>query len=133
MSFGSSPPIRRYNRRVAALMGGYVVLLVGAEKALRQPGFAPALRDAIAVLPALPVIGMFWAIGRLLVEMTDEYQRDRFVRQILWATAATLSVTTAWGFLEDVSGLPHFNPFFTAVLWFAALGLGACVRWVAER
>jgi len=79
-----------------------------------------------AVLPALPIIGIFVVIGRYLVEETDEYLRDQFVRKALIASGFTLSVATAWGFLENFDLVPHVYAYYAAILWFAGLGLGAC-------
>ena len=82
----------------------------------------------LAALPGLCVIGVFWAVGRLLVEETDEYQRMLLVRQSLVATAFALSIATMWGFLESVGLVSHVDAYFVAILWFAGLGVGSLVN-----
>ncbi|MEO5809175.1 MAG: hypothetical protein ABIR51_03745, partial [Sphingomicrobium sp.] len=84
----------------------------------------------LALLPAFSVSGVFWAVGRLLVEEEDEFQRMLLVRQSLVATAFALSIATAWGFLEAVDLVPHVDAYFIAILWFARLGVGSLVNWL---
>ncbi|MGI8931984.1 MAG: hypothetical protein ACR2FK_06375, partial [Sphingomicrobium sp.] len=76
------------------------------------------------------VLGVFWAVGRLLVEETDEYLRMLLVRQTLVATAFALSIATVWGFLEKAELVPHVDAFYIPVLWFAGLGVGSLVNWL---
>ena len=64
------------------------------------------------LLPALPIIGIFAAIGRYLVEEQDEYVRMLMVRQTLWASGFALSVATIWGFLENFGLVGHVDGLF---------------------
>jgi len=133
MSFlGMNAAQRRYNRGVILASLAYSVLLVSEQYALRYAHLGPAANYALAVLPALPIIGIFVLIGRYLVEEQDEYLRMRMIRQILWATGLTLTATTLWGFLED-AGLPHLPMFYVAVVWFAGLGIGGCGMNLRDR
>ena len=120
--------IKRYNRAVVALSLLYVGLLFTAQITISRNGLAGAPAYVVAVLPALPIIGIFAAIGRYLVEESDEYLRLLSVRQTLVASAMALSVATAWGFLESFDLAAHFDAYWIAVIWFAGLGLGACVN-----
>lgn len=99
---------RRYIRRFIAAMTAYVLLLV-AVIWLLQSAAAPSapLRYLLAVLPALPILAVVWALGRLLIEETDEVLRARVIQQLLWGSAFALSVSTVWGFLEQLGGAPH--------------------------
>ena len=72
---------RRYIGRIVIMMTAYVVFLIGAQLAFPSVERSPPLAYALAVLPALPLLGVFWAIGRLLVEERDEYLRNQLVRQ----------------------------------------------------
>ena len=76
------------------------------------------------MLPALPIIGIFGAIGRYLIEEQDEYVRMLMVRQTLWASAFALSVATTWGFLDSFGLVGHAEGYWIAILWFLGLGLG---------
>jgi hypothetical protein len=82
----------------------------------------------LAVLPALPLIGVVWAFGRLIVEQTDEYQRSLTVRQVLVATGFMLAVTSVWGFLETFGQVPHLPMYWAFIIWCAGLGVGSLVN-----
>jgi hypothetical protein len=114
-----------YNRRMLPLAAAYVVVMLGAilmHDRLHVSG--PALY-AIAVLPALPLIGVVWALGRFLVEETDEYQRALAVRKMLVATGFLLVVTTIWGFLEQFGLVAHLPAYWCFIVWCIGLGVGA--------
>ncbi|MEA1013922.1 hypothetical protein [Sphingosinicella sp. LY1275] len=120
--------LRRYNRAAIALCLAYVVLLFAAEIAIGKSGLSGPAAYGVAILPALPIIGMFGAIGRYLMEESDEYVRLLTVRQTLVASGLALSVATGWGFLESFDLAPHFDAYWIAVIWFAGLGVGSCVN-----
>ena len=120
--------IRRYNRAAITLSILYVALLFAAEIAIGRYRLSGPPAYLVAVLPALPIIGLFAAIGRYLVEESDEYVRMLQVRQTLVASALALSVATAWGFLESFDLAPHLDAYWIAVIWFAGLGVGACIN-----
>ena len=82
----------------------------------------------VAILPALPIIGIFAAIGRYLVEERDEYVRMLMVRQTLWASGFALSAATVWGFLESFNVAGHVDAYYIAVVWFFGLGIGAVIN-----
>src|SRR5690242_5120726 len=96
-----TPASKRYNWRVVWLMLGYALLLIGATYCFKLKLVSGAVAFLVAALPALPIIGIFVAIGRYLVEEQDEYVRMLMVRQILWASAFALSLATVWGFLDS--------------------------------
>jgi hypothetical protein len=123
MSNYRSPAMRRYLLRLAVATAAYLVTLAIAVRFVGV--VAGPLAYLLALLPGVSVAGMFWAIGRLLAEEQDEYQRMLLVRQSLVATGFTLSVVTIWGFLENFDLVPHVDAFFVAVLWFFGLGIGA--------
>ena len=128
-----SPAIRRYNARVLVLSIAYMALLFAAVYVFhhRPPHGLPAYLLAIA--PALPIVGMFAAIGRYLVEESDEYLRQLMVRQSLWASGFALSIATVWGFLESFDLVGHVEAFYVAVLWFGGLGLGGIANALTAR
>ena len=91
------------------------------------------LAVVVAILPALPIIGVFAAMGRYLVEETDEYIRMLTARQSFYATGFALSVATIWGFLESFEIVGHVESFYIAVLWFGGLGVGSCINTLTMR
>jgi hypothetical protein len=120
-----SPAWKRYNVRVIWLSLAYAVFLLFATYAFKHDLLSGGPAYVAAILPALPIIGIFAAIGMYLVEETDEYQRMLLVRQTLWASAFALSLATIWGFLESFGLAGHVDAFYIAVVWFLGLGLGA--------
>jgi hypothetical protein len=129
----SSPATRRYNRRVIFLSVVYAAVLIAAEYAFKHRMISGVVAWIVAALPALPIIGIFVAIGRLLVEETDEYLRMLMVRQSLWASGFALSLATLWGFLESFDLVGHIESYYVAVLWFGGLGLGSVMNRLTLR
>ena len=123
-----SPAVRQYNRRALWLSAFYALFLFATVYAFARDLLHGPLAYAAAILPALPIVGMFAAIGRYLIEEQDEYLRMLMVRQTLWASAFALSIATVWGFLESFGLVGHVEAFYIAVLWFGGLGLGACIN-----
>lgn len=121
-----SPAGRRYTVRLAVLMVVYALALVLANWMFKRDLAHGALAWVFAVLPALPIIGVFWAVMRFIIEETDEFLRLLLVRQCLVATGFCLTVVTirewlaAFGMISaDTAG------FGAAFFWFAGLGVGA--------
>ena len=120
--------IRRYNRRVIVLMLIYAAALMLAVYGFNHYLLRGPLAYVVAILPALPIIGVFAAMGRYLVEETDEYVRMLTVRQTPYATGFALSIATIWGFLEAFDLVGHIESYYIAVLWFGGLGFGSCMN-----
>lgn len=120
-----SPAQRRYNKHVVILSLVYAVTLIVVVTLFAQRLIGGPLAYLVGVLPALPIIGIFLAVGRYLIDEKDEYLRMLMVRQSLIASGFTLSVLTIWGFLESVDLVPHVDAYYAAVLWFVGLGIGA--------
>lgn len=126
MAMYKSPATRRYLIRLAVLMSLYVVLIFAAGWTFRHTGIAGVPAYALAIAPALPIIGVFWAVMRLLVEEPDEFIRMLQVRQCLFATGFCLTVMTIWEFLQNYDLVAQGNGGFgAAFFWFFGLGLGA--------
>ena len=127
----TSPAIRRYVIRIAALMSFYLVALLGASRAFRADLVSGPAAYVLAIVPALPIIGVFWAVMRLLVEEPDEFMRLLMVRQALIATGFCLTVMTIWEFLQNFDLIPPGNGGFgAAFFWFVGLGVGAFYNWL---
>ena len=123
-----NPVQRRYNRSVILLSLAYALILIGVITFFKNSSPTGLSAYAAAILPALPIIGLFFAMGRYLVDEQDEYLRMLTVRQTLWASGFMLSVATIWGFLENFDLVHHIDAYYAAVLWFGGLGLGACIN-----
>ncbi|WP_447764368.1 hypothetical protein [Sphingopyxis panaciterrae] len=126
MTMYKSPAIRRYTIRLVVLMTLYVILIFTAGWTFRHSDIAGVPAIALAIAPALPIIGVFWAVMRLLVEESDEFMRMLQVRQCLFATGFCLTVMTIWEFLQNYDLVPAGNGGFgAAFFWFVGLGFGA--------
>jgi hypothetical protein len=123
-----SPAWKRYNWRVVWLSFLYVAFLLAATYAFKHQLLSGSVAYVAAILPALPIIGIFAAMGRYLVEENDEYLRLILVRQTLWASGFALSVATIWGFLESFELAGHFDAYWVAVIWFFGLGVGSIMN-----
>lgn len=126
MAMYKSPATRRYLIRMAMLMTAYIVLIFAAGWTFRHTDIAGIPAYALAIAPALPIIGVFWAVMRMLIEEPDEFIRMLQVRQCLFATGFCLTVMTIWEFLQNYDlAAPGHAGFGAAFFWFIGLGLGA--------
>lgn len=128
-----SPAAKNYNVRVIWLTALYGVFLIGAVYGFKHHLLNGITGYVAAILPALPIIGIFAAMGRYLVEEQDEYIRSLMVRQTLWASAFTLSIATVWGFLESFELVGHVDSYMIAVVWFFGQGMGSVVSRLTGR
>ena len=119
---------KRYNWRVVWLSLVYSAFLIAAVYGFKHKLVPGSVQYLVAILPALPIIGIFVAIGRYLVEEQDEYVRMLMVRQTLWASSIALSAATIWGFLENFDLVGHADGYWVSVCWFFGLGVGGIVN-----
>lgn len=129
-----SPAMRRYTKRLSALMTAYVALIFAMGWLFRHAPPPAPWNAVLAILPALPVLGVVWTVMRLLVEETDEFWRMMFVRQVLIATGFCLTVMTIRDFLQNYDVIAPGNlGFGTAFYWFMGLGVGAVWNGITLR
>ena len=133
-SLNRSPAMKKYTIRIVVLMTAYVIALISSITIFKSYNLEGPLAYALAIVPALPIIGVFWAVMRLLVEEQDEYIRMLLVRQTLIATGFCLTVMTIWEFLQNFDLVPPGNGRFgAAFFWFVGLGFGAIYNWAINR
>lgn len=123
-----SRAVQRYNRRSMIWSFAYALLLfaaIGGRKALMSHGMgdSPVLW-VLAVLPALPLLYLLWAMSRYLVEEQDEYLRMRAVNSALFATGLLLAVATVWGFLGTFRLVPQAPGWAAVPIWAVGMALG---------
>jgi hypothetical protein len=68
---------------------------------------------------------------RYLFEEEDEYQRMLSIQAYVAAAGLTLTVTTAWGFLQDFAGLPRIS--LTHVFIIFCICQGLTTAWTRLR
>jgi len=81
----------------------------------------------LAILPALPILGMIVAVGIYLAEEKDEFQRNLFIQAMVWGIGATLAVTTVCGCLENFTGTAHLGAFWIFPMYWAFVGVSSTV------
>jgi uncharacterized membrane protein len=134
MIFPISRTERAYILRLAASMGAFVFALLVMKLWFRSshPPSGPWLYAA-AILPALPILAAIGAVGRYLVEETDEYLRALLIRAVLWATGITLAVTTVRDFLLDFAHVQPMEPGFVFFVFCITFGVAQVVIRLRER
>ena len=123
-----NPATKRYNRRVIGLSLLYAVSILIAVYGFKHQLLHGLVAYVVAILPALPIIGIFGAMGRYLIEEQDEYVRMLMVRQTLWASGFALSIATIWGFLESFDLVGHIDAWNIVIVWFLGLGIGSVIN-----
>lgn len=103
----ASPALARYDRRVMIAVLVYIACMIGAANLGKAIGHGSALLWPVALLPALPIVAVVWAMGRYLAEETDEYLRHQAIISALIGLAGILVLATVWGFLEIFGLVPH--------------------------
>lgn len=125
---GKSPARRAYLRRMTVLMTIYVAVIIGGSYAKKAGLLSDPATILVAVVSGLCVGGVFWAIGRLIVEEQDEFLRMLIVRQALIATGFALSIASIHGFLTIFEVVPKIDLFWVPMLWFIGFAIGAVVN-----
>ena len=121
---------RRYLARFWPVMVLYVAAVFGVSYWFNSAPPSGALKYAVAVLPALPIIGVFIVLGRYLVEETDEFVRLRQMIALLLAIGLTLTICAVLGFLEIYADVPQIGLFNVVWVFFLNFGIGsAAAKW----
>lgn len=119
---------KRYIKRMAVVSILYLGAVFAAAGLIDEGDPITPVSVVIAAVPALGILGYFWALGRLLVEEQDEFMRMLFVRQMLTGAGIALSLAAVWGFLESFGQVPHVDAYWWPIAWFFGLGIGALVN-----
>ncbi len=122
-----SAAARTYRRRALLAAGTYMLTLTAAIGLRDQLHPGGVLAYAVAIAPAIPLIGMLIAIGVYLREEPDEFLRAVQAEGCLWATGGTLAIATVWGFLEMFKLVPHVEAWAAFPIWCLLLGPGQII------
>jgi len=122
-----NPATRRYVYRFVPTMTAYVVFLLFAEWAIHRFHPTGSLLYALAVLPAIPIVGIIVVVGLYLAEEKDEFQRNLLIQSMLWGLGAIMALTTVWGFLQIFTPIPRFQPYMTYPLFWCFQGIATGV------
>jgi hypothetical protein len=118
-----SPRMARRQRQTLIGAVVYAVLLLVAIFVRVSHPLHGVLAYALAILPAIPVVGMAWTMGLYIREETDEFERAVHIENALWATGATLSIATVWGFAEMLADAPHVGGWLWFPIWCLFTGI----------
>ena len=124
------PSARRYQLTFWPLMIAYVLSVILISWVAPISHLPDGPRQVLALTPVLPIGGVIWAMARQLEETEDEFQRLLNARAMLLATGVILVGGTAWGFLQEYSGLPPFPMIILFPVWCGIWALTSVwVRW----
>jgi hypothetical protein len=117
-------PARRYMIRLSVFMVLYALLLMASVLALGRYDLSVQIKSLLAVLTALPIGGVIWAIARYMADPDmDEFERMILTRSVLFSTAMLLFFAALWGFLENFAEAPDFPLYLMVPVFFGLFGL----------
>ncbi len=124
LSSRRAAPVRRYMERLGTSMVLYAVFLMASIVALNQFSLSLHIKTLLAVLTALPIGGVIWAVARFMVDPdVDEFERMILTRSLLLSTALMLFFTAIWGFLENFAQAPDFPLYLMVPVFFGLFGI----------
>ena len=124
---------RRYQRRTAITMSGYILVVLGTSWEVKHHALHGLSLYLCAALPALPMIFTLVLMGRYLQEETDEYRRVQTTRSILVGTATLLGTIVLNDFIRSYTMGEGVPPFASFVIFCAAMGLAQTVQQLRGR
>jgi hypothetical protein len=137
MSFGigcsGTKASKVYQRRTLVTMSIYVLTVFVAALTVKHGHPTGWLLYGLAVLPAVPLIGMLVVLGRYLQEESDEYVRLMTMRSLLAATGALMVMIVISDFLRSFAATGVFPPFLLFVLFFVSFGIAQAVQRMQNR
>ena len=129
----NNPAQRRFFYRFAVVMLLYAALLVPTVIAFVHYRPVGMMAYALAVLPALPILGMLLVIGMYLAEEKDEFIRNAQIQSLLGGMGLTLALVSVWGFLENFTHVPRLQLFLVYPIFWGFVGLSTVVVWLRNR
>jgi hypothetical protein len=129
----NNPAQRRFFYRFAVAMLLYAALLVPTILAFVHYRPAGLMAYALAVLPALPILGMLIVIGLYLAEEKDEFIRNLQIQSLLGGIGLTLALVSVWGFMENFTRVPRLDLFLVYPIFWGFVGISAFVVWMRNR
>ena len=114
-----NPAQRRYMQRGFGILLAYFGLLFSTTTGVHRWHPQGWHLYLAALLPTLPIVGIFVMTGQYLREEKDEFQRDLVVRCLLWGVAAVMTVEMFTSFLRTFGWAGSLPPFAN---WFVLCG-----------
>ena len=121
-------PNRRFLVRLGISASIFVLSMAAARYLIGEGLVDGPLVWAIAVIPGLAMVSIFYAYGMLIIEQKDEFIRMLVLRQLIIGTGIALSFAIVWGFLEEFGLVAHIYPYYVAVAWIVGFAFGGLVN-----
>ena len=118
---------RRYQIEVVVAMLIYLLLMLAIVPVLRTQPPLPE-RVTLAILPALPVVWVMWAVIKYLGR-ADELQRRVLIESLAIAAGVTAFLSLSYGFLEDMAGFPHVPLWWVFMVIDLVWAASGCILW----
>ncbi len=119
---------RHFLRRLGISAAAMGLSVIAARHLIGQELISGTLIWAVALIPGLAMIGIFYAYGMLIIEQKDEFIRMLVFRQLLIATGIALAFATVWGFLEEFGLVSHIYAYYVAVAWIVGFAFGGLLN-----
>jgi hypothetical protein len=129
----NNPAQRRFFYRFAVSMLLYAALLVPTVVVFVRYKPAGLLAYGLAVLPALPILGMLLVIGLFLAEEKDEFIRNMQIQSLIGGMGGTLALVSVWGFLENFAQAPRLQLFLVYPIFWGFVGISTVAVWMRNR
>ena len=119
-----SPATRRYLLRVAIASAVYVLTVFLAMHVFHHGRLPLAAAIGLALFPSIPIVAIIVIVGLYLKEEKDEFQRELYIKSLLWAAGTTLALTSFWSFLFIFGRhVPPVDGFHVLVIFWISAGL----------
>jgi hypothetical protein len=122
-----SPVVRRYLLRMAGTSLLYIVAVFLSFHVLYHGRLPLPAALGLALIPSIPLILMIVVVALYLKEEKDDFQRELFIRALLWGTGVTLALTSFWSFVHLFAHFPPVDGFHVFVLFWVVDGVAALV------
>jgi undecaprenyl pyrophosphate phosphatase UppP len=128
-----TPAQRAHVRRTLWLLLAYAVILPPLIWLRAHRHISDPLLLAMAIVAALPVLGIFASWGRYLSDERDEYHQALTLRRIAVATNATMGAAVVWGFLQAFGVMPLVEAYWVPFVWVVMQGASGCFAIFSRR
>jgi len=129
----NNPAQKRFFSRFAVAMLLYAALLIPTIFAFVHYRPSGLLAYGLAILPALPILGMLVVVGLYLAEEKDEFIRNMQIQSLLGGIGGTLALVSVWGFLENFTKVPRLELLLVYPAFWGFVGLSTAVVWLRNR
>src|SRR5580692_5793498 len=123
-----SPLQRRSLQLFGANLVLTAVLLLSADEAYMRAHPPVALMYLLAILPAIPVIGVIAVVGRYLARESDEFVRMMVVQALLWGLGITFVADTFLGGLHAYPSIDKLIPPLNLDLFAVSAGVALRIQ-----